>query len=78
MPETEQLLQSTNGYYDIPTNDDGSIDLWFGPRKPDGVADVAFIQTVPGRHWVGCVRLYGTGAEFYDQTWRPDDLVKVN
>jgi len=23
------------------------------------------------------VRLYGTGTEFYDQTWRPDDIVKV-
>lgn len=33
MPETEQLLPSTNGYYDIPTNDDGSIDIWFGPQK---------------------------------------------
>jgi hypothetical protein len=35
MPETPQLLPSLNGYYDLATNDDGSIDLWFGPKLPD-------------------------------------------
>ncbi|SUH02446.1 Uncharacterised protein [Salmonella enterica subsp. enterica] len=45
MPETDQLLPSTNGYYNIPKNKDGSIDLWFGPNKPEGVADSAFIKT---------------------------------
>jgi hypothetical protein len=78
MPETEQLLPSTNGYYDIAKNDDGSIDLWFGPQQPEDVADAAFIQTIPGRNFVACLRLYGTGAEFYDQTWKPDDLVKID
>jgi hypothetical protein len=23
------------------------------------------------------LRLYGTGVEFYDQSWKPDDVVKV-
>jgi hypothetical protein len=77
MPETEQLLPSTNGYYDIPKNDDGSIDIWFGPQQPDGVTEHAFVQTIPGRHFVVALRLYGTGVEFYDQTWKPDDFVKV-
>jgi hypothetical protein len=27
MPETDQLLPSTNGYYDLPKNKDGSIDV---------------------------------------------------
>ncbi|MFI1094963.1 DUF1214 domain-containing protein [Streptomyces sp. NPDC020917] len=77
MPETEQLLPSTNSYYDIPKNDDGSIDIWFAPRKPDAVADSAFIQTIPGRAFVIALRLYGTAAAFYDQTWKPDDLIKT-
>lgn len=77
MPETDQLLPSTNGYYDIPKNEDGSIDIWFGPEKPDGVADSAFIKTVPGRNFVACLRLYGAEDAFYDHTWKPDDLVKV-
>ena len=77
MPETAQLLPSTNGYYDIPKNADGSIDIWFGPQKPDGVMDAAFIQTIPGRNFLVALRLYGSGVEFYDQTWKPDDIVKV-
>lgn len=77
MPETEQLLPSTNGYYDLPKNKDGSIDIWCGPAKPDGVADAAFLQTVPDRHFLVALRLYGTGVEFFDQTWKPDDVVKV-
>lgn len=78
MPETEQLLPSTNGYYDVDTNEDGSIDIWFGPAQPDGVADANFIQTVPGRDFLAVIRLYGAELAFYDQTWKPDDLVKVD
>ncbi len=77
MPETAQLLPSTNGFYDVPKNADGSIDIWFAPKKPEGVADSAFIQTVPNRHFIAALRLYGTGVEFFDQSWKPDDLVKV-
>jgi hypothetical protein len=77
MPETEQLLPSTNGYYDIPENDDGSTDIWFGPKKPKGAVDAAFIQTIPGRNFVVALRLYGAEHAFYDQTWKPDDFVKV-
>ncbi|MGQ7246311.1 DUF1254 domain-containing protein [Halomonas sp. V046] len=77
MPETDQLLPSTNGYYDIPQNDDGSIDIWFGPEQPEGVDDAAFIKTVPGRNFVACLRLYGAEDAFYDQTWKPSDLTKV-
>jgi hypothetical protein len=77
MPETDQLMPSTNGYYDIPKNADGSVDIWFGARKPDGVVDAAFIKTIPGRNFIAALRLYGTGAEFFDQSWKPDDVVKV-
>ena len=36
-----------------------------------------FIQTVKGRNFIVALRLYGTGVEFFDQTWKPDDVVKV-
>ena len=77
MPETDQLLPSTNGYFDVPHSKDGSIEIWFGPKQPDGIADSAFIQTVPNRHFLVALRLYGSGVEFYDQSWKPDDVVKV-
>lgn len=77
MPETSQLLPSTNSYYDIPNNKDGSIDIWFGPKKPSGIANAAFIQTIPGRNFLVASRLYGAENAFYDQTWKPDDVVKT-
>ena len=36
-----------------------------------------WIQTVDGRDFLVAFRLYGSGVEFYDQTWKPDDVVKV-
>ena len=36
-----------------------------------------WIQTVDGRDFLVALRLYGTGVEFYDHTWKPDDVVKV-
>lgn len=77
MPETKQLLPSTNGYYNIPKQSDGSIEIWFGPEKPADVVDAAFIQTIPGRNFLVALRLYGAEDSFYDQTWKPDDVVKV-
>jgi hypothetical protein len=51
--------------------------LWFGPKKPKGVDEKNFIQSIPGRAQMIAVRLYGTVPEFYDQTWKPDDVVKI-
>jgi len=78
MVETPQLMPSINSLNEaVVKNSDGSIDLWFGPSKPSDAPDTNFIQTVSGRNFLAAVRLYGTGAEFFDQTWKPDDVVKV-
>jgi hypothetical protein len=79
MVETPQLMPSVNSLNEaVAKNADGSIDLWFGPSKPADVPDTNFIQTVNGRNFLAAVRLYGTGVEFFDQTWKPDDVVKVD
>jgi hypothetical protein len=78
MVETPQLMPSINGLNDaVAKNADGSIDLWFGPAKPPNAADANFIQTVSGRDFIATLRLCGTGIEFFDQSWKPDDIVKV-
>jgi hypothetical protein len=77
MVEAPQLLPSINSLGKVATNGDGSIDIWFGPSKPAEAADTNYIQTVIGRNFLAAVRLYGTGVEFFDQTWKPDDVVKV-
>jgi len=77
MPETPQLLPSINGFNKVATNSDRSVDLWFSPEKPADVPASNWIQTVSGRNFLVALRLYGTGVEFFDQTWKPDDVVKV-
>lgn len=78
MVETPQQMPSINSLNEaVVKNADGSIDLWFGPSKPANAPDTNFIQTVSGRNFIATVRLYGTGVNFFDQSWKPDDVVKV-
>jgi hypothetical protein len=78
MTSAPQLLPSINSLdQSVLKNKDGSIDLWFGPTRPKAAPDTNWIQTVPERNFLAAVRLYGTGVDFFDQTWKPDDLVKV-
>lgn len=77
MTAAAQLMPSINGMNNTQANADGSIDLYFGPTKPANAPESNWIQTVNGRAFLVALRLYGTGTEFYDQTWKPDDVVKV-
>jgi hypothetical protein len=77
MVEAAQLMPSINGLNKVVSNSDGSVDLWFGPAKPAKAPESNWIQTVSGRNYLVALRLYGTGVEFFDQTWKPDDVVKV-
>jgi hypothetical protein len=77
MPETEQLLPSRNTFDKVDQNEDGSIDFYFGPTRPDGTSEKNWIQTLDGRDFMVAIRLYGSEVAFFDQTWKPDDLVLV-
>jgi hypothetical protein len=77
MTAAAQLMPSINGMNKVAANADGSVDLYFGPKKPANVAESNWIQTVDRRDFLIAFRLYGAGVEFYDQSWKPDDVVKV-
>jgi len=75
MPETPQLLPSINGYYNkVTKNADGSID---GSRRPAAAPEANWIQVVEGRGFLVALRLYGAEVAFHDQSWKPDDVVKL-
>lgn len=80
-PDTRSLLQNgmpkpSISMYDKPeVNSDGSVDIWFGPEQPDNKKN--WIKTLPGEGWFIYIRLYGPLAPYFDQTWKPDDIVKV-
>jgi len=68
---------SISSTFDQPeVNPDGSVDIFFGPRAPKG-KEKNWVQTVPGKGHFVWIRLYGPLEPFFEQTWRPDDIVKV-
>ena len=42
-----------------------------------GVPDTDWIQTIENRAFLVGLRIYGSAVEFFDQTWKPDDIVKL-
>ena len=57
-------------------NDDGSIDLYFGPEAPAG-KEANWIQTVRGKGWFSVLRLYSPTEAWFDKTWRPGEIELV-
>jgi hypothetical protein len=70
-----QPLPSINSMDRPKANPDGGIDIYFGPAQADESEN--WLRTVPGRGFFVIVRLYGPDQAYFDQTWRPDDLVKT-
>ena len=75
--ETSQKLPTRNSLDKLVQNEDGSFDIYFGPELPNGAPEKNWIQTVDGRDFFLILRLYGSDIEFFDQTWKPDDVVKL-
>jgi hypothetical protein len=61
----------------VTINDDASVDLYFGPSKPAHASEANWIRTNPGEGYLAALRLYGPTQPFFDQTWIPDDVVKL-
>jgi hypothetical protein len=60
----------------LHTNDDGSVDLYFGP-KAQAQGDSNWVQTIPGRHWFSYFRLYGPHEPYLDRSWKLDDITPI-
>jgi hypothetical protein len=81
-PDTRSLLQngqdkpSVSTYDDPIFNEDGSIDIYFGLEAPEGF-EKNWVKTIPGEGWFTYIRLYGPLDAYFDQTWKPNDIVKI-
>jgi hypothetical protein len=58
-------------------NADGSVDIYFGPQAPKG-KEKNWIETVRGKGWFTYLRFYSPTEAFFNQTWKPDDIVEMN
>jgi len=77
--QTSQPFPSYNNLRDkdkVIVNDDGSVDLYFGPKAPAG-KESNWLQTVPDKGWFILLRLYSPTEAWFDKTWRPGEIELV-
>jgi hypothetical protein len=60
---------------DLVKNADGSVDVTFGPVKPEGAAN--WIQTTPGKGWFAYFRFYGPTEAYFAKSWQLNDFEQV-
>ena len=57
-------------------NADGSVDLYFGPKAPEG-KEANWIQTNEGQSFFVYLRLYGPEQAYFDQTFPMNKIQKM-
>lgn len=72
----QQYPMVTSQNEKLIVNPDQSVDVYFGPKAPQGKEN-NWIQTIPGKGWIVCLRLYGPEKPWFDKTWRPGEIEKV-
>ncbi|WP_205424877.1 DUF1254 domain-containing protein [Marinobacter sp. BW6] len=82
--QTRSLLQTGQKFPTVGSqsdgfqkNADGSYDLYFGPKPPEG-KEQNWLQTVPGKSWFTILRMYGPLEPWINKTWRPGEIELVN
>ena len=60
----------------LKANSDGSVDLWFAPKAPDG-QEQNWVPTSAGRGFEVLFRIYGPEQRFFSKVWVLPDLEKV-
>lgn len=81
-PVTRSMLQNPandaalSSYDELRTNEDGSVDVYFGPEAPEGYAS-NWVQTVPDKGFFVWFRVYGPTEPFFDNSWSLKDIEKL-
>jgi hypothetical protein len=85
--QTRSMLQTDQPHpkvgslsYPMPAavaNPDGSTTIYIGPKMPDGVTRANWIQSVPGKGYFVCLRLYSPLESFFDKSWRPSEVEPI-
>jgi hypothetical protein len=77
------LIDRPKGAYTVPEIlepaqfADGPSTSGSDPKNPTTSLIRHLSRPLPGRNFLVALRLYGSGVEFNDLTWKPDDVVKV-
>lgn len=71
-----QPFPSINTMDKPAANADGSTDIYFGPDSPGQGRN--WIRTVPHEGFFLILRLYGPTRAFFDKSWKPGDVEKLD
>jgi hypothetical protein len=81
--QTRSMLQTDQQFPSVSSqtkgllvNADGSVDVYFGPKAPQGKEN-NWVQTVPAKGWNLILRLYGPLESWFNKTWRPGEIELV-
>jgi hypothetical protein len=69
----EQKIADRSSRMDLRKNDDGSIDIYCGPKAPVGF-EQNWIPTMPGRNWFAYFRFYQPTEAYFDRSWPLPDF----
>ncbi len=79
-PQTRSELQTGQPFPGVNSksspleyNEDGSIDLYFGPTSPEGKEN-NWIETNKDKGWFVMFRAYGPKESWFDQSWQLEDV----
>ena len=74
--QNDQKIADRSSRMNLKTNSDGSVDIYCGPRPPQG-SESNWIPTVPGRNWFAYFRFYEPTAAYFDRSWPLPDFERV-
>ena len=60
----------------VEPNADGSVDVWFGPKAPEG-KEANWVPTNPDGRFEVLFRLYGPEKPFFDKVWMLPDIERI-
>lgn len=76
--QTSQPFPSVGSQTDgIKANEDGSFDLYFGPKAPEGF-EYNWLETIPGKRFFVALRLYGPLDPWIEKKWRPGEIERTD
>lgn len=79
---TRCLIQNAQQNADISSrkniqlNEDGSVDIYFGPNAPAG-HESNWVQTNREAYWFTYLRLYGPTIQYFDKSWVIEDIEEI-
>jgi len=72
----EQKIADRSSRMDLRKNQDGSVDIYCGPKAPAGF-EKNWIPTVPDKNWFAYFRFYQPTEGYFDRSWPLPDFEQI-